>query len=436
MLPIDYIKTICNYGGEVYVVGGAVRNYLYNYFHKTNIKIKDYDYLVKNIKQEDLSNLLQKIGTVKEVGQSFGIVLFKPFGSNDHIEFAIPRTEISTGPGYRDFITTADHTMSIQEDFSRRDATINAIAIRVNNLGDLKLLDNEKTIAIDIDDFIDPFNGVDDIKNKVWRCVGNPSKRFLEDPSRIMRAFRQSAELDLTIESDTMTAISNDYLVMKKLIPQSYVRLYNEFFRMLATNNFERNLKTMHDLGILEFLGMTNVNVNIPINLPLILKFAILIKVDIIEMCIKEWCNQKQIPATNYMTSFDMNLLISIQKFHVEISKCDSKYSMLKIVEKNYKLFRLDCYKIILNIIEYLVKNKLISSDKANQLINYVEESKIYPPSTDQIVLNGNLLMSKWKLKGQQIKVIKDHILNLIFKDEAKNELNCLEQIVDKYINT
>ena len=41
----DYIKDIRNSGGEIYVVGGAVRNYLYNYFHSTEIPIKDFDYL-------------------------------------------------------------------------------------------------------------------------------------------------------------------------------------------------------------------------------------------------------------------------------------------------------------------------------------------------------------------------------------------------------
>jgi tRNA nucleotidyltransferase (CCA-adding enzyme) len=283
---VDYIKTICSHGGEVYVVGGAVRNYLYNAFHQTAIKIKDYDFLVRLVSQEKLITILQKIGNVKEVGQSFGILIYNPHGSNENIEIAIPRTEVSTGSGYRDFIVTADHNISLEEDFSRRDATINAMAIRIYCLDDICSLDNTKSLDIDRSKFIDPFHGIDDIQNKIWKCVGDPTKRFIEDPSRIMRAFRQSSELGLTIEQKTFEAISKDYKIMQKLIPQSYVRLYNEFFRMLSTNNFSTNLKIMHDLGILEFLGMSNVNLsnvnlsnaNLSTNndLPLILKIATL----------------------------------------------------------------------------------------------------------------------------------------------------------------
>lgn len=423
-MSIDYIKIICNSGGEVYIVGGAVRNYLYNTFHKTDIKIKDYDFLVRLVKQDDLAVMLQKIGIVKEIGQSFGIVLFKPYGSNEHIEFAIPRTEISTGPGYRDFITTANHLLSIEEDFSRRDATINAIAVRVYCIDDLKFSDNTEK-------FIDPFNGINDIKNKIWRSVGDPSKRFIEDPSRIMRAFRQSAELDLTIENTTMNAIKNDYTIMSTLIPRSYVRLYNEFFRMLATSNFEFNLKTMYDLGILEFLGMTNVQIVISDDLPFILRFAVLIKVEHIKICIQEWCNLKQIAATNYVTQLDINILTGIQQYYQYIVNCSSKYLMLKLIEKLYKLFKYECYSIIQNIIEYCVYTNKIQQNQESILLDFLKLAKNYPPSADQVVLNGNVLMSKWNLKGKQIKLAKELMLDMVFKDEATNQLDCLETIIE-----
>lgn len=430
---IDYVKTICDCGGEVYIVGGAIRNHLYNNFHKTSIKTKDYDLLVRLIDQENLVNILKKIGNVKEVGQAFGIIIYVPFGSKENTEIAIPRTEVSTGSGYRDFIVTVDPNISIKEDFSRRDATINAIAMRIYSLDDICILQNTD-IVIDKSNFIDPFYGIDDVQNKIWKCVGDPKKRFIEDPNRIMRAFRQSAELGLVIEKSTLDAISEDYEIMQTLIPQSYVRLYNEFFRMLETDNFLPNLKIMHDLGILEFLGMTNVNLKINNDLDLTLKIATLIQADTMESDIKCWCHEKQITATNYISSRDMNLLIAIQKFCFEVASSDSKYSLLKIMEKIYKLFKFECYDIVKNIVCYMFTNNKISEIDQAKILEHLEETKLYPASIDHLVINGNMLMSKWNIRGQQIKLAKDFMLDSIFKDNCVNTVESLELVIDAFV--
>ena len=92
----DYVTGICDSGGEVYVVGGAIRNFLYNYFHETNKKIKDFDFLVRLLNANQLEDVLIKYGMVKEVGKSFGIILFVPHDAhnpNTFIEFALPRIE-------------------------------------------------------------------------------------------------------------------------------------------------------------------------------------------------------------------------------------------------------------------------------------------------------------------------------------------------------
>lgn len=433
---MDYIQHICDAGGEVYIVGGAVRNYLYNHFHGTNIPIKDYDYLVRLLDQQTLIRTLKKIGCVKEVGQSFGIVLFTLPELAESIEFALPRTETSTGTGYRDFIVTADHTMSIDEDFSRRDATINAIAIKVSSLNDLKMLNINQSYDFDVTKFIDPFGGITDIKNKVWRCVGDPTKRFVEDPTRIMRAFRQSTELNLTIEPATLSAISNDYSLMKSLIPQSYVRLFNEFLRMVKLSTYvdkqKENLKMLYDFGILDFFGFSNPNLQFDSDLPTVVKFCILISIDKLETSIKSWGDLRQICATNYLTPTDMNTLISVQKFYFDVATIDSKYKTLKVIEQIYKLYKLQCYQILDTIVLYLVSVGTIDKIKADEIKEYQQQAMTYPPSTDQLVLNGNILISKYKLVGQQIKTTKEKLLDLIFKDELTNELTTLELYIEK----
>lgn len=435
----DYIEYLNKFSNiETYIVGGAVRNYLYNKFHNSEIKIKDYDYLIRGINQNDLIEILEKIGIVKEVGQSFGIVLFKPFNSDEHIEFAIPRTEISTGSNYRDFLITADPNITIEEDFSRRDSTINAIGIKINKIIDF----SNCNVDININEFIDPFNGIDDIKNKIWRAVGDPEKRFREDPTRIMRAFRQSSELNLEIEKNTFEAIKKNNLILKNLIPQSFVRLYNEFFRILSCENYMKYLITMNDLEILKILKMENVNLenlkNTVLNfknISVIEKFCILMEFNKFHKNISvfEWCNERQITATNYINKFDINFFDSVHKFYNEIinlKEVTEIYHMLKILEKIHKLYKTESYDICKKII-YLGFYKFdISFEELNNLKNLLNETKKYPYSTDQLVLNGNILISKFKINGKKIKDIKETMLNKIFKNEVSNNLEDLEKIV------
>ena len=78
----DYISAIVKAGGEVYVVGGAVRNYIYNYFHSTIIPIKDYDFVVRLLDEDEIITTLKPFGFIKKVGKSFGIILFNDKKNN------------------------------------------------------------------------------------------------------------------------------------------------------------------------------------------------------------------------------------------------------------------------------------------------------------------------------------------------------------------
>lgn len=436
---VDYISLITQHGGEVYVVGGAVRNYLYNRFHGTKIPIKDYDFLVRLLDNENLAKILKNAGHVKEdVGEAFGIILFVPHGSETAIEFALPRTEESTGPGYRDFIVKADENLSLSEDFSRRDATVNAMALRVTRLDDLNKFtagqnNSEILEEINLSEIIDPFYGINDIKNKIWKCVGDPSKRFVEDPNRIMRAFRQSAELNLMIESDTLTAISNDYHLMRSLIPKSYVRLFNELFRMIRVNNQKmlENLDKMNQFGILKFLGINKAKTNLNPDASFITKISVMMCLNELPENIKKWGHDRQITATNYFSPSDMNIMVSIQSFYGDVADIKNLYDMLKVAEKIHKLFSQQYLEIIKYIVEYLKEMNFINDEKQTELLEYLELSKEYPPTTDKLVVNGHMLMKKWNKKGTEIKETKELLLDLIFRNTLTNDLNCLENYLD-----
>lgn len=427
----DYIEGLCEIGGEVYIVGGATRDYIYNHLHGTNKKIKDFDYVVRLLDAETIIETLKKFGIVKEVGKAFGVILFTPYTSEDSIEFALPRTEISTGTGYRDFIVTPDHNLSLIDDFSRRDATINSIGYRVYTKDDLQLFNVKTSHEPDFEKFIDPYNGLDDIKRKIWRCVGDPSKRFAEDPNRIMRAFRQSAELDLTIEEHTLESIKMNYELINSLIPESYVRLFNELLRIVKSDVSGFYLNMMKDLNILSFLGIKNANIlSIDKNTSLVTKFAALISPEKMEENMKEWTNLRQISATDYFCTFDTNTLVAIQQYYDKLIATTSVYDVLKICELMYRTFGINTFYALKAIVAYI--NVL---GKYPKLVEDTKAVMNYPYSTNQLELNGNVLMTKWGIKGTEIKIVKEALLDLIFRDELINDYDVLERYCELHIS-
>lgn len=153
---------------KIFIVGGAVRDEL------LGLKVKDKDFVVVGGTPEAMLH-----EGYKPVGKDFPVFLHP----KTHEEYALARTERKTAKGYKGFVVHAAPDVTLEQDLSRRDFTINAIA----KSDDGKL--------------IDPFNGVADIQAKVLRHV---SDAFVEDPVRILRAARFSARFtDFTIASET-----------------------------------------------------------------------------------------------------------------------------------------------------------------------------------------------------------------------------------------
>lgn len=174
---------------EIFLVGGMVRDLI------LGRESKDYDFIVRKVKAKDLEKFLSLQGQVNLVGKHFGIFKFQPKGwEGPEIDVALPRTEHSTAflGGYRDFAIQSNPNLAIEKDLLRRDFTINAIA------WDLK---NKK--------FVDPTDGLIDLTKKIIQAVGNPSQRFKEDYSRMLRAIRFACQLNFQIEKNTWQAIKS-----------------------------------------------------------------------------------------------------------------------------------------------------------------------------------------------------------------------------------
>jgi poly(A) polymerase len=180
-----YARAILNArGAELFVVGGAVRDALLGRKEK-----RDLDLLVRGTPIVKLINLLKRFGSVSEVGRTFGVIKFVPRGQkgSEAIDIALPRIDFSFGTGgYKDVEARSRHTLALERDLERRDFTVNAMAW---DLGRCRL--------------IDPFKGERDLSKKILRSVGEPSKRFCEDYTRLLRLLRFSIELDFKIHGPT-----------------------------------------------------------------------------------------------------------------------------------------------------------------------------------------------------------------------------------------
>ncbi|MBI5134963.1 CCA tRNA nucleotidyltransferase [Candidatus Uhrbacteria bacterium] len=179
---------------RVYLVGGAVRDALLGI-----VKKKDFDIVVQGVNGKSLESTLAMIGRVDLVGKTFGVFKFLPTGirSVEAIDIALPRRDHAYGTGgYREVDVQSDPALPIEEDLKRRDFTINAMAVEIHPQRPL----SEGRL-------VDPFGGFIDLRDRLLRTVGDPSTRFQEDYSRLLRALRFTCQLHLTVEPTTWAAL-------------------------------------------------------------------------------------------------------------------------------------------------------------------------------------------------------------------------------------
>ncbi|QQR80286.1 MAG: HD domain-containing protein [Deltaproteobacteria bacterium] len=146
------------------------------------------------------------------------------------IDIALPRKEKSTGVGHRDFEVDFDPMIPVEVDLSRRDFTINAMAREM------------KSFAL-----IDPFNGHQDLKNKILKTVS--PKSFEEDPLRLMRAVQFAARFDLRIDTDTFESMKNNSPLIKTVSPE---RISEEIKKLLFAEKPSLGFILMDKVGLLK----------------------------------------------------------------------------------------------------------------------------------------------------------------------------------------
>lgn len=222
-----FVKHLHSIQAEVYLVGGCVRDTL------LKKEAKDLDMIIRNLPMEKLKKELNQFGKTNLVGKSFGVLKFYPINQKGiEIDVALPRKEISTGLGHKDFQVDYDHTLPIKDDLGRRDFTINAIALNLQT-----------------GEYIDPYNGQKDLNNKIIRTVFTNS--FVEDPLRLMRAVQFAARLNFKIEEKTFQQMKKH---AKLILTVAKERVAEEIKKLFLAEKPSHGFHLMRDTGLLKYV--------------------------------------------------------------------------------------------------------------------------------------------------------------------------------------
>jgi tRNA nucleotidyltransferase (CCA-adding enzyme) len=213
---------------EAYIVGGCVRDFL------RGVEPEDWD-ITTNAKPEEIMKIFPKsfyenrFLTVTVLTESQNPKL-------KEIEITTFRKEAKyTDKRHPDFVGFAK---TLEEDLARRDFTINAIALKIEN-GKLQI--------------VDLFNGKEDLKNKIIKAVGDPRERFSEDALRMMRAVRFSVTLGegWNIEEKTKEAIKENAFWISTI---SKERIRDEFLKIIMCERAAEGIERMRELSLLKYI--------------------------------------------------------------------------------------------------------------------------------------------------------------------------------------
>jgi poly(A) polymerase/tRNA nucleotidyltransferase (CCA-adding enzyme) len=232
----DAAKQLENAGYEAYLVGGCVRDLV------IGKKPKDWD-IATNATPEEI----QKVFPESVYENNFGTVGVKT-GSGEETLKILEITTFRSESVYEDRRHPKEvrFVSSIEEDLSRRDFTVNAIALNLKfNLPARAGIRNSKL------SLVDPFDGQKDLKRRIVRAVGNPRERFQEDALRLMRAVRFAVELDFKIDPQTLEEVAKNAGLIEEIAKE---RIRDEFTKIIMSDRAAEGVILLEDTGLLRYI--------------------------------------------------------------------------------------------------------------------------------------------------------------------------------------
>ena len=380
---LPFKKEIEQLGGNIYSVGGAVRD---EFLGKQS---KDLDILITGVPMDKLAEIMSPYGKVDAVGKQFGVLKFKPQGAREEIDVAIPRTEKATGEGgHKGFDVSSDHTLPIEKDLERRDFTINAIAKDIDG------------------NIIDPYGGQEDLKNKIIKIV-NP-EAFSDDPLRMLRAVQFAARFGFNIDDETRKMIKQNASRIKEIPAE---RILTEFDKIVQKGNPFEGAYLLKDLGLTPqiFGGDAGLYMG------------------------KEWQGVQTMGEFLWLTAH--HLVQDIAEYCKSKLKCDIEtYKELKALQQAFQadenMDAVTARTLAHNI--YKISPKTLNSKILPEPIKAAAQELMsgkYPKDFSELAVDGNVLMSMG-LQGKQIGDMLKSLLLKVYGDNVRNDKEELLSLV------
>jgi poly(A) polymerase/tRNA nucleotidyltransferase (CCA-adding enzyme) len=224
----NVIEKLQKAGFEAYIVGGCVRDFL------LDIEPKDWD-VTTNAKPEEI----QKVFLDSFYENNFLTVTARTGSKKPELaEIEITTYRFEAKYSDKRHPDEVKYAQKLEDDLSRRDFTVNAMALRLRS-GQAK------------NEVIDLFDGQKDLKNKIIRTVRNPEERFLEDALRMLRAVRFATTLGFVIEENTAKAIKKNSIWLDAI---SKERIRDEFVKIIMADKAADGIELLRELGLLKYI--------------------------------------------------------------------------------------------------------------------------------------------------------------------------------------
>lgn len=405
---LEYIVTELNKRHfEVYVIGGSVRDLIMG-------KTPDEFDLTTSARPEEVKKTFPK---VIDTGIKHGTVTI--LVKNIPYEVTTYRRDLGYTDGRRP--DKVEYGTSLEEDMERRDFTMNAIAL---DLIEEKLIDNH--------------NGIEDIKNKIIRTIGDPIERFREDGLRPIRAIRFMSKLNFRIEEKTYKAIWDSRDITKMV---SVERFQDELNKILLSHETYIGLKELHKNDIFslfipsEFAMQPNVNALEKINLlakkPLGLQLSYLLYClyeerdkDRLELILRNLKYSKQVTKDVLFynelgnQSYDLGSLVDNRKILSFFLKHIKKEELNDYTKAYFSLLRLYHDESIVSKFEKNVESILAEKE---------------PLTLGDLAINGKDILAKYpKIDKKKIGICLQTCLEYVIEFPGKNTKENLLEVVER----
>lgn len=384
-------KKLKNYGIKPIIVGGYIRDFL------LNIESKDIDIEIYGISSfNELENILKEFGNINIVGKSFGVC--KLYYQDYDLDFSFPRKDNKIKPGHRGFDIKIESNIDFKTATSRRDFTINSIGFDVI----------EKKI-------LDPFNGINDLKNKILKAVDLNS--FSEDPLRVLRAVQFSTRFDLQIDKNLYNRCKK--MVSKKMLDElPKERIFEEIKKLLLFSK-----KPSIGFKLLKELGSDIYTNNLSVIDEIAKQMTTNKQTNLVLMLSGLCYNFTQTEAENFIFK-----LTNEKKILNRVTTLINKHKKIDTIYEdginNYMLYKLATE---VNINELLILSSSIYFSYNNSKI-YKAGEEIYKRAKKLNILNNKLppiLMGKDILElGLKPSPLFSEILHLAYEAQMNGKFN------------